>query len=120
MQKIRRYITIFVLALIGLFSCTHNSDITNVRTVSFNSEVLPVFQTNCSECHGGGKSEAGLNLTNYNGIMQGITPGNAYKSELYQSITATLGIMPPGKHDALNQDQRSLIFVWINQGAKNN
>ena len=108
------------IALLSLFSCTHKTDLTNVRTVSFKSEVLPIFQTNCAMCHGKDKQEAELDVTTYNGIMKGVTSGIANKSDIYNAITSAIAIMPPAPHEVLNQDQRSLVYVWIEQGAKNN
>ena len=109
------------LAVISLFSCTHKTDLTNVRTVSFNAEVLPIFQTNCGMCHGNaGRGDGGKNYMSYEGIMKDVTAGNANKSNIYSVITSTISRMPPTSHNALNQDQRSLIYVWIEQGANNN
>jgi len=108
------------IAILSLGSCTHKTDLTNVRSVSFKTEVLPIFQTNCSECHAGSDHGGGKNFTNYEGIMKDITAGNANKSKIYSVITSSISRMPPSSHNALNQDQRSLIYVWIEQGALNN
>ena len=115
------YKVVFGLVLLSFFSCIHNPDLTNVRNVSFKTEVLPVFQTNCAMCHGNsGKSDGDKNYTTYDGIMKDITAGNANKSSIYSAITSSISRMPPSSHNALNQDQRSLIYVWIEQGAQNN
>ena len=104
------------VAVLGLSSCTHKSDLTNLRVVSFNKEVLPIFQTSCGQCH----ASKGKNFTTYDGIMKDVKAGNANQSNIYTTITSSISRMPPTSHDALNQDQRSLIYVWIQQGAKNN
>jgi len=121
MHKFKRLIFIGGLAVFSFSSCTHKSDLTNVRTVSFKSDVLPVFETNCKMCHGNtGRSDGDKNYTSYDGIMKDIKAGNANKSKIYSVITSTISRMPPTSHNALNQDQRSLIYVWIEQGAQNN
>jgi len=108
------------LVVVGFYSCTHSPDLTNVRTVTFNNEVLPIFQTNCAYCHNATKQPGGYDLSNYTSIMKGIKAGKANSSNIYNVITSTISTMPPSPHKALNQDQRSLIYVWIEQGAKNN
>jgi uncharacterized membrane protein len=122
MHKFKRLIISGGLAVFCFSSCTHKSDLTNVRTVSFKSDVLPVFQTNCAMCHGNSSGGDGgdKNYTSYDGVMKDITAGNANKSKIYSVITSTISRMPPTSHNALNQDQRSLIYVWIEQGAQNN
>jgi len=122
MKKTVFFNTIYGIGMLSLISCTHNPDLTKVRTVSFNTEVLPIFQTNCatSGCHDNSTKESGYELNNYGNIMTGISAGNANKSKLYKEISSPLITMPPSSRNPLNQDQRSLIYVWIEQGAKNN
>jgi mono/diheme cytochrome c family protein len=51
--------------------------------------------------------------------MTGITPGQPYNSKIYTAIIGVyLNSMPPGK--PINENQRTLIKLWIEQGAKNN
>jgi hypothetical protein len=99
-------------------SCTHNADISGYPDVCFDTEVLPVFTNNCaiSGCHSGhGEAES---LTNYTEIMRGIVPGNPDKSSLYQAMTDKWGInrMPPSQ--PLTQDNRTIVRMWIEQGAQ--
>lgn len=117
---------IFYSVFIGFFgtiliSCVH--DLPNVKdmpTVCFTSEVLPIFKGSCamSGCHDSKTAESGLVLDNYSSIMQAITAGDAKNSEAYQVIVAKwFNAMPPDK--PISQDARTLIRIWIDQGAKN-
>jgi len=111
-----------VLTLPFLFNnaCKHDpAGIDQLDTVCFQAQVLPIIQTSCgiSGCHAGGGE--GMSLTNYSEIMRIVTAGSATKSTLYKVITEVNGenMMPPNGH--LSKDQRTLILVWIEQGANN-
>lgn len=111
-----------ILIIVIINSCRHAeiTSLADLRTVYFNEEILPIFVTQCgsSRCHGG-SNEKRMNYTTYNGIMTGITPGQPYNSKIYTAIIGVyLNSMPPGK--PINENQRTLIKVWIEQGAKNN
>jgi mono/diheme cytochrome c family protein len=90
-------------------------------TLSFTSSVLPIFQANCSSCHG---SMGGWNASTYNEVMTTgahapvVIPGDAANSLLVQKLlgTQTVGFfMPPtGK---LSDAQIQIIIAWINAGA---
>ena len=107
-----------ILPLFFLFnSCKHEGiPADQFPEVCFQSEILPIFQNSCASCHGESRNEAGLDFSNYAGIMKAITPGDANKSKAYQAITSTFQLMPPD--NALPADKRTLIRLWIEQGAK--
>ncbi len=105
----------FMLFLVS--SCKHDGvPADQFPEVCFQSEVLPIFQNSCATCHGGSRSEAGLDFSNYTGIMKAITAGNADKSKAYKAMTSTFQLMPPD--NALPIDKRTTIRLWIEQGAK--
>ncbi len=103
-------------------SCSHPTEnIESLPTVCFESDVLPIFQTNCaiSGCHAGGNAEAGYSCSDYPSIMRKISPNSLSNSEAYQVITDTwITPMPPSPRKMLSKEQRTLIAVWILQGAK--
>ncbi len=111
-----------ILIITGwIASCTHQTNISDLPEVCFEGDVLPVFQNSCaiSGCHDGqGNGESHLVLNNYTDIMKGISPGNPGASRLYQAIIAKggEGQMPPKQ--PLSLDNRTLIRVWIEQGAQ--
>ncbi len=95
--------------------------ISQLDTVCFQTQIFPILQTSCgiAGCHDGGGGEGGdFSTQSYQTIMSIVKPGNAAKSDLYEVITAVNGtIMPPKR--PLTKDQRTLILVWIEQGANN-
>jgi hypothetical protein len=99
-------------------SCRHNDDLTLVTdTICFDNDILPIFQTSCAStgCHDGGGE---LDLSSYNGIMNGITSRNTAKSRYYTIMTNSwsFNMMPPDRPVSL--ENRTKIKVWIEQGAK--
>tara|TARA_B100000029_G_C17447053_1_gene913644 strand:+ start:45 stop:1064 length:1020 start_codon:yes stop_codon:yes gene_type:complete len=91
-----------------------------VSAVDYQSEIQPIWNNHCGNCHLG-NSSGGLNLSNYDNLMSAdvIVPGNHMSSELYDRITrdnADTGDMPPGGA-ALTDEQISLIAQWIDEGA---
>ena len=88
--------------------------------VDYNTEIQPIFNNNCGNCHIG-NSSGDVNLSSYQNVMNSdvIVPFNADDSELYDRITEDNGggdDMPPGNPE-LSDTQISLIEDWINEGA---
>lgn len=115
-------ILLFALSFLALIQIRCRHDGLNVATLSpvcYETEIAPIFINSCGSCHGQGKDRGGFIFTDYNSIMKSITPFNAQKSVAYQAITgkAFTQLMPPG--GALSENDRILIRVWIDQGAKN-
>lgn len=97
-------------------------------TVYFNTQVLPIFISNCaiSGCHDATSAKEGIVLTNYQNIRKKIKPGDLNDSEYYKVLVTreSEDLMPrkPGTEQgySLPADQINLIKTWILQGAKNN
>ncbi|MDP2337680.1 MAG: c-type cytochrome domain-containing protein [Bacteroidota bacterium] len=112
-----------ILGLVSVFflvdSCSHSGvPADQMPQICFTDQVLPIFQNSCgtSGCHNGNGGESNYVFTNYASIMQAITPGNASKSKAYQAMISTFQLMPP--NNALSTNKRTLIRLWIEQGAK--
>jgi len=91
--------------------------------VSFSKDVQPILQSRCVNCHGGQRTEKGLNMTSYDKLMAGsqngpvIMAGDPNKSTLIQLVSQ--GKMPKsGPH--LLPVQIQLLVNWVSAGAKNN
>ena len=109
--------SLFITLFISLNSCKHEGvPADQFPEICFQDQILPIFQNSCASCHGNSRSEAGLDFSTYSGIMKAITPGDADNSKAYKAITSTFQIMPP--NNALPEEKRILIRIWINQGAK--
>lgn len=91
--------------------------------IDYNSQIQPIFNTNCITCHQYGGS-ATLNLTSFSGLINGgvsgpsIIAGDHENSLLYQRLilpVGSAGSMPPNV--PLSQSEIDLIAQWIDQGA---
>ena len=91
--------------------------------VDYNSEIQPIFNSRCTNCHSGSDAEEDLSLTSYNNVMNGgdsgdvIIPFDHANSLLWQYVNS--GFMPPygSGNDILTTGQINLIAQWINEGA---
>ena len=91
----------------------------SLYSVDYESQIQPIFDNNCGNCHLG-NSSGGLNLSNYDNLMSSgvVVPGNHLQSILYDRITrdeTDQGDMPPS--GTLTQTQIDLIAAWIDEGA---
>lgn len=100
-------------------SCTHEAKIPDMPAICFAGEVLPIFANNCaiSNCHDG-QGESDLVLNNFLNISHDVVPGKPNSSKIYEAIIATTGEnkMPPDQPLSLNN--RTIIRLWIEQGAR--
>ncbi len=117
----------FALAffLMLLFGCSREP------TVSFKSEIKPLIDKYCSECHlkdGKGASKSGFVTETYATIMKGTKYGpvivaeNAVSSSLYRLVSGRVdpSIRMPHQKSPMTEEEVVKIERWINQGAKNN
>ena len=122
MKQIRVIGSISLLYIIFLqLSCRHDpiTPFEDAPSISFSKDVLPVLISNCTQsgCHG--SKEFALN--NYNDIMSHVTAGKAHSSSLYSAITSNAGnVMPVPPNPRLSDMQIKQIYIWIEQGAKDN
>lgn len=98
-------------------------------TVSFENDILPIFQQSCAKCHGATdengvlRAEAGLDLLAYEKVMAGsefgtvIEAGDVKGSYLIDMLVD--GAMPE-EGEPLPEEQIQLIRDWIEAGAPNN
>jgi hypothetical protein len=113
---------LIILAIVSwITSCTHNADLTGLPEVCFERDVLPIYTNSCAipGCHDGKGGESGAALNNYNDIVSTVVPGNPDASSSYQAMISKWGgnLMPPGQPISL--DNRTMVRVWIEQGATN-
>lgn len=108
------------------------------QTVSFQTNVQPIFTANCavSGCHTGPSPQRGLDLSAGNAYanivnvksqeipyLYRVKPSNSDSSYLYMKITGASGITGarmPYLRPQLSQTDIQTVQSWINQGAKNN
>ena len=122
----------------SLIGCGQEADI--AAEVSFANDVLPILEANCVECHdiaAEGVATSGLNLRDYDGVMQGTKFGRVAVPNISESSALYLVVahqtdpqiqMPPHHRDALaegrspslNENEIKTIQSWIDQGALDN
>lgn len=94
--------------------------------VDFDTEIHPILQTNCFECHShaAGLSRGSLVLDSRKGMIVGgdhgsaIIPGDAAGSLLIQAVRHThRDIRMPKDGDQLPEAQMTLLERWIDEGA---
>jgi hypothetical protein len=92
-------------------------------TVSFANDVLPIIQSRCIGCHGGDRTEEGLDMNTHANLMAGsdngpvIVPGDAANSLLVEMVATQ---KMPKRGPKLTPPQVQLITDWVNQGALDN
>ena len=93
------------------------------QPVSFQTDVMPVLQGYCANCHGIERVSRGLDLQTYASTMKGsqngamVIPGDALNSPLVKSILS--GKMPK-KGPKPSEADVDLLIRWIDQGALDN
>lgn len=90
--------------------------------LTFEADIIPIFQARCLRCHGEDKLEAGLDLRRRFAIVTGGDSGPSI--ELEKPLESLLlervekNEMPPPDEGRLDDKQKSLIRQWILSGAK--
>ena len=113
-------LTLFV-SILAMSSCTREY-VQNANPVCFEDEVLPIFQSNCTQsgCHNAQDKRDGYVLVDYANITsKGIEPGNYKDSKIYQSLISNREPMPKDPYDRLTDAQITTIALWIEEGAQN-
>lgn len=91
--------------------------------VSFSAEIFPILKSRCVNCHGGNKTEEGLNMTSYDDLMAGsengpvVIPGDSTNSSLATSLVER---KMPKRGPKLSPEMVQLILRWIDEGAPDN
>ncbi|MBN2386660.1 MAG: c-type cytochrome [Anaerolineales bacterium] len=91
--------------------------------VGFTNDILPIFQANCTRCHGSSRQQGGLRLDSYAAVILGsedgavVLAGDAANSLLVQLVEA--GRMPRNSARLTESDIQAIVD-WINAGALDN
>jgi hypothetical protein len=85
------------------------------QEVSFSNDIVPIFTSNCTQCHDGGV-DPDLRASNaYNSLVNGgyINIENPSNSEIYTKLLE-------GSHSTrASANEKQLILEWITRGANN-
>lgn len=127
-MKRRKHITLLIGSLLlftGIFlsSCDRESfeppQADPDKEVSFANDIQPVFNSNCVGCHGGSVKPNLSEGKAYDALISGDyisddPENNAEESLIYSKL------LEPSHRANASAFEKSLILVWIQQGAKNN
>ena len=114
-----------LMTAVSLTACM-NLTVLKDEPVDFVSDVKPLLESRCLECHQDSYVFAGLNLETKALAMKGgrsgpvIVPGSPHQSLLYKVLL--LGhnnpvAMPPTP-ERLESEHQQVLHDWIQQGAK--
>ena len=124
-MKSKIIFSVYICFLLILNSCKHNTDFALIGEISFDSDIKPIVAGNCTQsgCHNA-LGDSKFSLVTYNDVILNgdIKEGDARGSKFYQVISNHSGeiLMPPSPLPSLTSDQIKLVYIWIEQGAKNN
>ena len=88
--------------------------------ISYSVTIQPIFNANCTGCHGG---SGGLTLDSYSNLIAGnvLISGNSAESLIIQKLRGTAsGEQMPKNAAALSESKINLIETWINEGIFDN
>ena len=115
--KKNKYLCLTLVFAFGFFYSCEKETIKPIKvvTVSFKSDILPIFSGKCITCHGGSRNPDLRSDKAYISLTKGayydtIVPAN---SKIMTKLTTT-------HIDRANDVDRQKILLWITLGAKNN
>ncbi|MCC9656399.1 PSD1 and planctomycete cytochrome C domain-containing protein [Rhodopirellula halodulae] len=95
------------------------------ETIRFNDHIRPIFNAQCTACHGGVKQAGDVSFVYRDKVLPPdgwvIEPGDPEASIIMERITSEdeYEVMPPPEHGPpLSDYEVALVRRWIEQGAK--
>ena len=119
-----RFRFIVFLSLLTSLNISHANNLSDAERVEFfNSQVKPILEQNCFQCHGGGTEvEGGLQLTSREKILKGgdygaavslKNPADSFLLEMVGYGQETAQMPPDGRLDDASLE---ILAKWINIG----
>src|SRR6266568_2176428 len=90
--------------------------------ITYQDQILPLVEANCSKCHNADKKKADLDLTSYQGALKGsasgpvLNSGDVEGSKLWKAITHSEEPFMPPNRPALADKEREVFKKWIQGG----
>jgi len=114
----KKYLILTIVVGVLFYTC---AKIAYNPNICFQEDILPIFVNNCAQsgCHNPTDKKAGYDLTNYDGIMQGVKPRYPILSKIYITVKGNNPSMPRNPYSNLSTLQVTLIKVWIDNDAPN-
>ena len=122
----KKTIQLFALIILLSSGCTYKiveqESIDTTDTISFNSQIVPIFEQNdnCTACHNTGGTSPDLTAANaYQQLIDNnmVTINNPETSPIYDFPAPETA-----KHDwkKYSVTEAQTVLLWIEQGANNN
>lgn len=111
-----------VCVLTFLIAATRMNAAEPEKSVTFETQILPILTMKCARCHGDLKQSAGLSIASGAALFRGgesgavVSPGKPDESPLYEMIRD--GHMPPEGKDPVSKRELDLLQRWISEGAR--
>jgi hypothetical protein len=92
--------------------------------VDYASQVQPILEEFCADCHDGETRKGGLSLATYADVLEGgrsgaiIRPGASARSLLMERLTGAVEPQMPKDEDPLDAARLAVIRTWIDEGAR--
>ena len=122
-----RFVFGFAVAAFAAAAVASASDASPAaRAVDFATDIEPILESRCFDCHDEGEQKSMLRLDTVVGLLRGgesgeplLVKGRNAESYLIKRVSAEnkKERMPP-KGEALSAEQIALLRAWIDQGAK--
>ncbi len=118
---------LLVLSGCGVSFAADEKSTPEVKKVTFEDDVKPIFRQHCASCHNQGDKKGGLALDTYTALIEGggsgeivYDDGDPSGSRLWQLVNHDdTPIMPPNQ-DKLPAEQLAVIQAWIEGGILEN
>ena len=93
-------------------------------TIDYDTQIKPIIEANCLECHSQDKRKGGLSLAAYADVLDGgrsgavVRPGNAANSLIVARVKGQIGDQMPLDEFPLSEAQIATLQRWIDEGAR--
>ena len=92
------------------------------RSLSFEADIRPIFETHCLSCHGAESAQSGLVMETVEALLTGgdregpsVVPGKSGESSLLLYMRGERQPQMPMGGDPVPQEQINLIAAWVDQ-----
>ena len=87
-------------------------DTTKAATVSFASDIVPIFNSSCKSCPSESNETLNLATNVYSNVSKEVNTSSPTSSKLYIKLNEG--------HQGATSAQATKVLTWIKEGAKNN
>ncbi len=113
---------VLILALMTLLVGALQAAAADQAAPTFESDVAPIFETRCAQCHGAKQQVSGLRVDSRDALLRGgsrgaaLEPGNSEASRLYQHVAGMAEPRMPFGGE-LSAPEIATLKRWIDSGA---